>query len=268
MSRLSLALSMLRILGITIAPACSRDRSGPRPSSPTLTIGAEGGTSTDRRVVAAARIAQQWHVGSWSPASITLSSVEAGDAIVVLGVYWGSVPKGADTAPTDDRGRLVAVVDQGPAVVGRVKPPVFAQMYAELDAAPGAHTIVPPWLGGGTGDGTLYVLQIRGLTERRVVASGERRLGGTALPGIDVSLSAASATGDLVIALAGYDNTTPIARAGFHPPDGWTLHGSQEDAANNVPSSLSSTVAPVTRARWSWSDPTANVAAALIAALR
>jgi hypothetical protein len=233
-----------------------------------LTVGADGGAESGRRVVAAARIAQQWHVGSWSPASITLSSVESGDGIVVLGVYWGSVPKGADMAPTDDRGRLVAVVDQGPSIVGRVKPPVFAQMYAELDAAPGSHTIVPPYLGGGTGDGTLYVMQIRGLTEHRVIASGERRLGGTALAGIDVALSSAATSGDLVIALAGYDNTTPIERAGFVPPSGWTLHGSQEDAANNVPSSLSSTTTQVTSARWSWSDPTANVAAALIAAFR
>jgi hypothetical protein len=226
---------------------------------------------TGRRVVAAARIAQQWHVGSWSPASITLSSVEPGDAIVVLGVYWGSVPKGAETSPTDGAGRLVAVIDQGPSVVGKLKPPVFAQLYAELDAAPGAHTIVPPFLGGGTGDGTLYVLQVRGLTEHRVVASGERRLGGTALAGIDVVLSSPAAPGDLVIALAGYDNTTPIERAGFVPPAGWTLHGSQEDAANNVPSSLSSSLAveqASARVSWSWSDPTANVACALVAALR
>jgi hypothetical protein len=258
---------------LVLAAGCHRSErtTGPRPSQPTLTVAPKAQTETGRRVVAAAQIAQQWHVGSWSPASITLSAVEGGDAIVVLGVYWGDLPRDAVAIPTDDRGTLVRVLDQGPAVLGKVKPPVFAQLYVELDAAPGSHTIVPPYLGGPAGDGTFYVVQLRGLTEHRVVATGERRQGGLALGGVEVALEGAAVPGDLVIALAGYDNTKPIEHAGWLHPAGHKLIAAQDDAANNVPSSLCSRLeesAGPRVAKWTWSDPTVNVASALVAAFR
>lgn len=256
------------------AAACGRREQPPpdRPSQPTLTVPADPqAPTTGRRIVAVAQIAQPWHVGAWSPASITLSDVAAGDAIVVLGAYWGDLEARSSTLATDDRGTLVRVVDQGPATVGRKKPPVFAHVLVELDAAPGPHTITPPFLGGVAGDGTLYVLQVRGLTERRVITSGERRLTGEAIRELALTSDGAAGDGDLVIALAGFDNTTPRTPTTWsHPPAGWTALGVQPDGANNVPSELCYRAAPAgpQAVTWTWDDPTVNVAVAVITALR
>ncbi len=240
---------------------------------PTLTVAVDPrAPTTGRRVVAAGQISQPWHVGAWSPASITLSEVAAGDAIVVLGAYWGDLVAGSSTAPTDDQGALVGTVDQGIVIVGRKKPPVFAQVYVELDAAPGPHTIVPPYLGGVAGDGTLYVVQIRGLTEHRLITTGQAWIKGAAIPGISVALDAAPAPDDLLIAIAGYDNTEQREHAGWsHPPAGWLALGLQDDASNNVPSELCYRAAPASgqgSVAWTWTDPSVNVAVAAIAALR
>jgi hypothetical protein len=269
--------SLRRCVWIAVSAlfACGRSEPAPpdRPSLPTLTIAPDARAltaATGRRVVAAGQIAQAWHTGTWSPASITLSDVAAGDAIIVLGAYWGDLEAGSSTAPTDLHGALRRVLDQGTATVGRKKPPVFAQVYVELDAAAGAHTILPPYLGGPAGDGTLYVVQVRGLTERRVVTTGQAWAKGTAIPGASVALEAPPAADDLVIALAGYDNTAPRERAELsHPPAGWIPLGLQNDAANNVPSELCyRTTAGPAAVTWSWPDPTVNVTAAVIAALR
>ncbi|HET9626597.1 MAG TPA: hypothetical protein VFP84_34780 [Kofleriaceae bacterium] len=264
--------TVLRLASFALV-ACGRREPPPpdRPSQPSLTVAVDAAApTTGRRIVAVGQIAQPWHTGAWSPASITLADVAAGDAIVVLGAYWGDLEAGASTLATDDHGALVRVIDQGPAIVGRKKPPVFAQLLVELDPAPGPHTITPPYLGGVAGDGTMYVVQIRGLTERRVVALGERRITGAALADISVTSDGAAADGDLVIALAGYDNTAPHAPGWSHPPPGWRALGVQDDGANNVPSELCARVATVgpQTVTWTWQDPTVNVAAAVIAAIR
>lgn len=259
---------------LSLLAACGRcDRPPPRPRQPTLVRAPDPeAPTTGRRVVAVAQITQPWHTGAWSPASITLSDVAPGDAILVLGAYWGDRPAGSSTAPTDDHGTLALVLDQGPATIGRKKPPVFAQLYIELDAAPGPHTIVPPYLGGPAGDGTLYVVQVRGLTERRVVATGQTWVKGSAIPSLSVGLDGATQPGDLVIALGGYDNTEQRDHAGIsHPPAGWLPLGVQDDAANNVPSELCYRAAPdggSSSVTWTWTDPKVNVVAAVIAALR
>ena len=245
----------------------------PRPREPTLRIAPDpAAPASGRRVVAVGQIAQTWHVGAWAPASITLAEVAPGDAIVVLGAYWGDLEARSSTEPTDDQGALRRVLDQGPATVGRKKPPVFAQLYVELDPAPGAHTIVPAYLGGPAGDGTLYVAQVRGLTERRVVATGDRWIRGSRIPEIAVATDGPAETGDLVIALAGYDNVDQRDHSGFsHPPAGWIALGLNDDAANNVPSELCYRAAPAGGAQavaWTWTDPSVNVAVAVIAALR
>jgi hypothetical protein len=255
--------------------ACGpRDRPAPdRPSAPTLQVTPDArAPTTGRRAIAVGQITQPWHVGAWAPASITLAEVAAGDAIVVLGAYWGDLSAGSSTAPSDARGTLRCAVDQGPATVGRKKPPVFAQLCVELDAAPGPHTIVPPYLGGVAGDGTFYVVQVRGLTENRLVTTGDTWVTGAALTGTSVMLEGPVAPDDLLIAIAGYDNTEPRDRAGWsHPPSGWSALGIQDDAASNVPSELCQRTAAAPGAAsvtWTWTDPTANVAAAAIAALR
>jgi hypothetical protein len=260
-------------MGLSVA-ACGRSEQPPpdRPSQPTLTLApAPGAPASGRRVVAAGQIAQPWHAGAWSPASITLSDVAAGDAIVVVGAYWGDLVASSSTAPTDTHGNLRRIVDQGTSTVGRKKPPVFAQLYVELDAAPGAHTIVPPYLGGPAGDGTLYVVQVRGLTERRVITAGQRWTRGSALPGAEVGLDGMPGPDDLLIAVGGYDNTAPRDTAGWTPPSGgWISLGAQDDAANNVPSVAwyLPRAAGARAVSWTWADPTVNVTAAVIAALR
>jgi hypothetical protein len=266
-------------LALLSAAACGqRDRPPPdRPTLPTLTVAPDPNASmTGRRVVAAGQISQLWHVGSWSPASITLSDVAAGDAIVVLGAYWGDLEAGASTAPTDTRGELRCAIDQGPAIVGRKKPPVFAQLCTEFAAQPGAHIIVPPYLGGPAGDGTFYAVQIRGLTERSVVTTGQARqtaTTGAAIPGITVGTDGdAAAAGDLILAIGGFDDVTSPPHAGIsHPPAGWTAIGVQDDPTNNVPSEVCYRLASVPGPQsvsWTWTDTTANVAVAAIAALR
>lgn len=268
---------VLRIAALAALAACKRDRPPPpdRPSQPTLTLAPDTAAPRDgRRVVAFGQITQPWHTGAFAPASITLPDVQAGDAIVALGVFWGDLDAGSATAPTDDRGTLVRAVDHGPGVVGvgRMKPPVFAQVYVELDAAPGAHTIVPPYLGGPAGDGTLYVVQVRGLTAHQVVGVGHTRVKGDAMYSVSATLAGAAAAGDLVLAIGGYDNTEPRDRPGWVAvPDGWRTLGAQDDAANNVPSQLrvhrASETGPVTMT-WAWLDPKVNIVAAAIVALR
>jgi hypothetical protein len=266
-----------RVIGVglvAVIAACKQGHSPPeRPSQPTLAVAPDpAAPGAGRRVVAVAQIAQPWHAGAWSPASITLAEVAAGDAIVVLGAYWGDLPAGSNTAPTDEHGTLRCAVDQGPATVGRKKPPVFTQLCVELDARPGAHLIIPPYLGGPAGDGTLYVVQVRGLTEHRLITSGQTWIKGDGIAGVSVALAGAAEPDDLLIAIGAYDNTAPRDHAGWsHPPPGWHPLGVQDNAAENVPSELCDRAAPsagVHAVTWTWSDPAVNVAAAVIAALR
>ena len=266
----------LRIAALAALAACGRRDKPPadRPSQPTLSVAPDPrAPTTGRRVVAVGQVSQPWHVGAFSPASVTLADVAAGDAIVVLGVYWGDLDAGEPTAPTDERGVLRLVVDHGPSTVGvgRQKPPVFAQLYVELDPAPGAHTIVPPYLGGPAGDGTMYVVQLRGLTERRVIGVGHTRVKGDALGSVAVTLAGAAEAGDLVLAVGGYDNTDPRDHVGWAPlPPGWLALGTQDDASNNVPSSLCYRVAVAgpQAMTWRWTDPKVNIVAAALAVLR
>jgi hypothetical protein len=284
---LARVLRVLLRVGVSLAAtACGvrREEAPPAPpagSGTTLELAAPHDDDDDDdddkdgpRVVAKGQISQQWRAGSFSPETITLTDVRPGDAILVLGVYWGDLPRRSETAPTDANGTLVAAVDQGPSYVGAARPPpVFAQIYAELDAAAGRHVIAPPYLGGGPGDGTLYVLQVRGLAGAALRATGQVRILGTALPKVTVSLSTGAAQpGDFVVAIGGNDNTVQLPSSGFtDPPEGWTSAGVQNDASNNVPSEACHRVATAAgdqQVTWAWADPSVNVAVAAIATFR
>lgn len=244
--------------------------------STTLDLGTQQEAARDvvgLAVVARGQISQQWHAGFFEPASVTLPDVKAGDAIVTLGIYWGDLSKRAKPAPTDSSGTFVAVVDQGPGILGRAKPYVFAQVHVELQAAPGRHVITPPELGGPAGDGTLYVLQVRGLKQRtEPVAVGQVRATGTVLSDVTVNLAGDVQVGDLAIAIGGYDNTAVLPEAGItDPPADWISAGAQQDATNNVPSEVCHRVvtqAGRQRLSWTWKDPDVNVACAAMVVLR
>ncbi len=166
----------------------------------------------------------------------------------------------------------MAAVDQGPSFIGAA-PPVFGQIYYELGAAVGTHIITPPDLAGGAGDGTLYVLVVRGLSPRAgLVATGQTHATGSAIPGVSVALTGPTQPGDFVIALGGYDDAIIFGNAHItDPPAGWTSAGVQNDSSKNVPSAVCYRVASsaeAARVTWTWDDPTANVTAAAIAAFR
>jgi hypothetical protein len=224
-------------------------------------------------VVARGQIRQQWHVGYFEPATVTLPEVKAGDAIVTLGIYWGDLPKHAAPSPSDSHGVLVVAVDQAPPIVGYTKPPVFAQIHVEMNAAPGLHIVTPPELGGPAGDGTFYVLQVRGLRQTTVpLAVGHTRATGTVLGDVTVNLDGDVTPGDLLIAIGGYDNTAIRPEAGItDPPPGWVSAGVQQDASNNVPSEVCHRIAADSKrpsVRWTWTDPAVNVTCAAMVALR
>jgi hypothetical protein len=229
-----------------------------------------GGTPT---VVGTTQIHQDWGVGSWSQSTVSVTGVQAGDAIVVLGIYWDSASPSDVNGPSDSMGHLSAAVDQGPTYVVGGTLPVIAQIYYQLDAAAGTHVITPPYLGGGDGDGTLYVIHVRGLRpSASLVGTGLSHALGTALPSVAVNLTGSALPGDFVVAVGGEDNQVGIADAQVtHAPAGWQPIGVQDDGTNNVPSEACYRLAASSgdqSVSWGWADPTANVTTAAIAAFR
>src|SRR6185369_6669081 len=108
------------------------------------------------------------------------------------------------------------------------------------------------------GDGTFYVLQVRGLTGS-FVGAAHNHADGSALTSISTQLAAAASPGDFVVAVGGEDDEVAFGpNAGMSaPPAGWQAIGTQNNASINVPSAAySRTVAaagpqPVT---WRWND--------------
>lgn len=215
-------------------------------------------------IVVTSQLQQRWGESTWdAPAVVTLPSVQQGDAIIVLGMYW--ISSSGSAKPTDTKGTLVAAVNQAPLYRN---PPVDVQIYYELNAAPGAHTIKPPSLAFG-GDGTLYVMQISGLST--FVGAAHNHADGTALHSI--SVNAPALAGDFVVAVGGEDDEVAFGpNAGMSgAPAGWALLGWQQNADVNVPSAAYYETAAASGAQsvtWTWADTTANVTGAGIAVFR
>lgn len=226
--------------------------------------------ATAPAIVSTHRIEQNWGADAWETQAIVLSDVQAGDAIIVLGIYWATTFQSV-VAPVDNNGQFLAAVDQVPAHTGNNDgPPVLAQIFYELDAAAGTHVITPPDVGANYGDGTLYVVQVRGV--KTMVATGQTRVTGSAIPSVAVSLSSNIKAGDFVVAIGGYDNVAQFPNAGItDPPEGWQSLGVQNDSSFNVPSEACARIAPEAgnqAVTWTWVDTGADVAVAAIAAFR
>lgn len=215
-------------------------------------------------VVSVHQIRQDWGQSTWSSSSVPLPNVQTGDAIIVLGMYW--VSSGTTAAPTDTNGPLLAAVNQVPVYQ---HPPVAAQIYYAFNVTAGDHNIVPPDLAFG-GDGTLYVLQVRGLAGLRAV--GDTHLDATGIQSITTQLILGSAmAGDFVVAVGGEDDSQAFGPdAGMSPPPpGWQPIGAQNDAINNVPSAAYYTTTSAggnQSVTFHWNDTFTNVADAAVTA--
>ncbi|MEO7734470.1 MAG: hypothetical protein ABIY55_26175 [Kofleriaceae bacterium] len=256
--------------GLTLCAGClTAPEADPEVTGSTdgeLAVASAAASTRTVTIVATKILHQDWGQDAWSAGSVVLPNVQAGDAIVVCGLYW--ISSGPGAAPSDSRGPLIAAVNQAPLYA---HPPVAAQIYYQLHAAVGTHSITPPNLAYG-GDGTFYVVQVRGLTGSFVAAS-HNHADGSALTSISTQLATSPIAGDFVVAVGGEDDEVAFGpNAGMSaPPAGWQSIGVQNNASINVPSAAySRTVAspgpqPVT---WRWNDTTANVTGAAIAAFR
>ena len=257
-------------LSILALGACGTDGAGTPEVGPDATPGVEeaGPVSiTGATIVSYHQMSQTWGQSDWdAPGTITLTGVQAGDAILVLGSYW--VSSGTGSAPSDSGGHLTAAVNQ---IARGYNPPVAAQIYYELGAAAGTHVITPAFLDYG-GDGTTYVVQVRGLAGT-AVGHGDSHADGTALPSVSTHLSTSALAGDFVCAVGGEDDEVAFGpNAGMSgPPAGWQSVGVENNAEINTPSAAycrvvsSSGTQPVT---FTWADDTVNVTDAAIAAFR
>jgi hypothetical protein len=259
--------NILFACGLTLSAGCVADAEPDGTDSADAALGARSAAATTGATIVNTQIIEMdWGQDKWSAKSVVLPDVQAGDAIVISGLYW--ISSGPTAAPTDNRGPLEVAVNQAPQYQ---HPPVAAQIYYQLDAAAGSHTITPPDLAYG-GDGTFYVIQVRGLTGS-FVGAADNHADGTDLPSISTQLSSAANSGDFVVAIGGEDDQVDYGPdAGMSgPPAGWQSIGVQNDSSDNVPSAaFSQTVTspgtmPVT---WRWNDDTANVTGAAIAAFR
>jgi hypothetical protein len=259
---------VLLLCSLTLVAGCVADAESELTATTDTAVLADSPSAATGAVtiVATKIIEMDWGQDTWTVGSVVLPNVQPGDAIVVSGLYW--ISSGPAAAPSDNRGPLTAAVNQAPLYR---HPPVAAQIYYQLNAAPGSHTITPPNLAYG-GDGTFYVIQVRGLTGSFVSAS-HNHADGSALTSISTQLATAASTGDFVVAVGGEDDQVDFGpNAGMSaPPTGWQSIGVQNNASINVPSAaFSRTVAssgpqPVT---WRWNDNTTNVTGAAIAAFR
>lgn len=277
----------LMVAGVSIVAlgACSSESGGGDVEDSALAIDSVGeareATGTGATIVSTQRIEQIWGQDHWGPDTppgtppnprvINVSNLQAGDAIVTLGLYW--VSSGTGASPMDNKGTLLAAVNQ---VQTGYNPPVAAQIYYEFNANPAVtHTITPPDLAYG-GDGVFYVVVVRGLTGS-LVSTGKKHQdwdGQHALQTVGTQLSSSASVGDFVVAIGGEDDYQAYGtNAGvtlLNSP-GWQTIGTQQDATVNVPSGAYSRIVAATGNQaltWTWNDTFANVTTAAIAAFR
>jgi hypothetical protein len=197
--------------------------------------------------------------------------VGQGQSIIVLTGQWSNNSPSGGIVPTMAPGNLTPIIDQAQGIVDQKSPPVYGQMYAAFNLPAGNYTVTPPAEGGTPGDGTMFVVVVNGISGFRPGSPAQVWNTGKALPGVQIASGTGVQSGDLVVALGGYDDevvpTPPTANIS-DPPAGWISLGANQDASLYPPTQASWKVAGVGGSQsigWNWTDPTANVVFALIA---
>ena len=212
---------------------------------------------------------QKWKVGSWSPATLSVTC-NAGDSLIVLTNQWNS-DAGAAFLPTMSPGSLTTIYDPEATYLGTAEP-VFAQALAAFNLAAGTYTITPPNLGGPGGDGDIYVLRVSGATGLRAYGAAEVGGGSTTTgnyTSITATLQSAAQPGDLLVAIGGTDNNTVTTTLVVSALNGWTNAAKQTDGTNSPPSSVDYTTATggAQSVTYTWPDYASPVGEAIIIAI-
>lgn len=250
--------------------ACGGSGTAPAASP---SIAANSAEPAAVRVVKVLEKKQPWHVGAWSPATLTVP-VSAGQSILVLVGQWNAGSAPARIVPGMSPGALVRVADQSPRIFDTVTTPVYGQLYAAFDLPAGSYTIMPPDEGGGAGDGTLYAVVVDGVKGVRADSVATYWAQGHVIPGMRIDSGRGVRKGDLVVALGGFDDAAVpvpgiVRMTDPAGPSGWSSIGLNPDATLYPPVQASWRIATADgaqQAQWSWSDPQVNVVFAVAAA--
>jgi hypothetical protein len=210
------------------------------------------------------------HTPSSTPSSdqpITLANVQQGNALLYVVAAYFAPANGQPVLPidpTDSNGAWTKGVQDKASV------PLHTQIYYELNANAGTHTITPG-PAGFFGDGRLWVIEVSGISSP--VTSGSAFTSGTAIPSQSVSTAAAVGVGDFVIAVGTEDGNPGSANPQFSVANGaWMSIGSEQDGINCVAIEARysiATSATVQTVQWSWpGDTTAATSAASIIAFK
>ncbi len=211
---------------------------------------------------------QKWHVGSWSPTTLSVTC-NAGDSLIVCTNQWNS-DAGATFLPTMSPGGLTTIYDPEAAYLGTAEP-VFAQALAAFNLAAGTYTITPPNLGGPGGDGDVYVLRVSGISGLRSYGANEVGGGATTTgnyTAITATLQSADVAGDLLVSIGGTDNNTTTTTLTVATPPGFTNLAKQTDGTNSPPSSFDYGVGTGAKdsAAYTWPDYASPVGEAVVMA--
>jgi hypothetical protein len=217
-------------------------------------------------------------VGSWSPATTTLSSVVAGNLVLSMGIWWNSTNIGApQDIPTDSNGTLVGAGAANPNAPANPTPapgwPVAPQICYIANANSGNHVLTPLNLGGG-GDGYFFGVEFQAAGATWSLVDSGVAFSGSSTPGAVQSLTVntagtAAIAGDLVVALIAIDGD-PTA-FGLGAPTGYTVLLTTSTTNDNVSGGggwKTASAGGTQSASWAWSDSATEMAHGVIAVFR
>lgn len=167
--------------------------------------------------------------GVWSPTTVSITGVTAGNLLVVVSGLWDSgrgtgVPQGIHS---DSNGTLVGATNANPNLNAAGSPPgwpVAPQISHILSAAAGTHTITPVVVNSG-GDGYLSAIEFSGggAGTWTQVDGGTGYAGSSTIGAVDgvtaTTVGTAAQVGDLVISVTAVDGD-PTALGMSSPSNG------------------------------------------------